>query len=99
LDVERAVLDDDLRGSDRTRSRREAAHGACSSARCARFSRRRGQNQAVSAMPTGTAPQTIAQGVKIEPTKSTVVATAPANGQIVGSGNDSRVSGLASRTL
>ena len=49
-------------------------------------------------MPTGTDPQTIAQGVKIEPTKNSVVARAATKGQIVGSGNDSRVSGLASST-
>ena len=39
-------------------------------------------------MATGTTPQTTAHGVKIEPMNSTVVATAPTNGQIVGVGND-----------
>jgi hypothetical protein len=45
-----------------------------------------GQNQPVRVMNSGTAPIGIAQGVKIEPMKKPVVATAARKGQIDGPG-------------
>ena len=62
----------------RRRSRFECAHAhgwLLQRERCAAVSARCGQNQTVSAIATGTAPQTTAHGVKIEPMNSTVVAT------------------------
>jgi hypothetical protein len=61
--------------------------GAAGSA--ARF----GQNQPSAATATSTAPQTTAQGVKIEPTNSTVTATAETKGQML-DGHDGAVVGL-----
>ena len=59
-----------------------------------------GQNQPISAMATGIAPQTTAHGVKIEPMNSTVVASAATNGQIVGLRRAARaMSGSASSTV
>src|SRR4051812_1994485 len=57
-----------------------------------------GQNQPISATAIGGVPQTTAQGVKIEPTRKTVVAIAVSSGQILGSGDASRVCGSASAT-
>src|SRR5581483_8682826 len=61
------------------------------------FSRRLGQNQMVTAIVTGTPPQTIAHGVKMLPMKITV--TALTNGQTVGCGKISRWLGIASSTV
>src|SRR3954467_3709068 len=55
-----------------------------------------GQNQPINAMAIGGVPQTTAQGVKIEPTKNTVVAIAVSRGQMLGCGDASRVWGSAS---
>src|ERR1700710_2784548 len=46
----------------------------------------------------GPAPHSTAQGVKIDPTNSTVVATAPQNGHGLGDGKRVRDSGTASST-
>src|SRR5215218_4375116 len=57
-----------------------------------------GQNQPIKAIAMGGVPQTTAHGVKIEPTKKIVVAIAVSSGQILGSGDASRVCGSASAT-
>jgi len=53
----------------------------------ARVSFPEGQNQPMSAIVTGTEPQISAQGVKIDPMKSTVTASALNSGQIDGLGS------------
>ena len=58
-----------------------------------------GQNQPIKAAATGTAPITSAHGVKIEQTNVTVVASAETSGQMLGSGDGSRRSGIASVTV
>jgi len=63
--------------------------------RCTAVSERRGQNHAVRAIAIGMLPQTTAHGVKTEPMKSPVTATALTKGQIVGSGKFTRRSGLS----
>src|SRR5215210_680807 len=80
------------------------AHGSCSLRRRAAFSPIFsltssggrspaclfvGQNQPISVTATGIEPQTTAHGVKIEPMKSAVVASAANRGQMVGDGNSS----------
>src|SRR4051812_45411125 len=55
-----------------------------------------GQNQPISATAIGGVPQTTDQGVKIEPMKKMVVAIAVSSGQMLGSGEASRVCGSAS---
>src|SRR3954465_12923055 len=55
-----------------------------------------GQNQSVMAAPEGSRPQTIAQGVKIEPSKVRLITSAETKGQTDGGGEVSRKSGSAS---
>src|SRR3954470_3248326 len=57
-----------------------------------------GQNQPISATAIGGVPQTTAHGVKIEPIKNIVVAIAVSSGQMLGSGDASRVCGSAPAT-
>src|SRR3954469_223514 len=55
-----------------------------------------GQNQPIKVTAIGGVPQSTAQGVKIEPMKNTVVAIAVSSGQMLGSGEASRIWGSAS---
>src|SRR3954452_13919290 len=55
-----------------------------------------GQNQPIKVTAIGGVPQSTAQGVKIEPMKNTVVAMAVSRGQMLGSGEASRIWGSAS---
>src|SRR5204862_3113698 len=58
-----------------------------------------GQNQPVSATAIGIVPQTIAQGVKMEPSKVTLVTTAAIRGHIECGIEDSIICGSASTRL
>src|SRR5436190_2584112 len=58
-----------------------------------------GQNHAVSAAPTGRAPHTSAQGVKIEANKAMLVTSADSKGQMLGGMEDSTICGSASTRL
>src|SRR5206468_7611623 len=58
-----------------------------------------GQNQAVMAIATGTAPTAIAQGEKIDAMNRTATATAAMNGHKLASGIGSRRSGVAATTV
>jgi hypothetical protein len=65
-------------------------------ARSCRLAPRLGQNQPTRVTNSGTAPIGTAQGVKIDPMNSPVVASAASSGQIDGSGSSPRWSGSAS---
>src|SRR3954453_10451720 len=58
-----------------------------------------GQNQPIRAAGTGSGPQTTAHGVKIDPRKVPPTAIAARRGQMLGTGELSRSSGLASANV